>query len=121
MSYERGLGERRVLLLAPTARDGEASRAIFQSVGVLCTLCAGLDALCAEIAAGAGAVLVPEEAVLTDVDERLRGALQQQPAWSDLPVVVLSRAGSESPAVAKALRTLGNVSLIERPARVSTL
>jgi signal transduction histidine kinase len=121
MSSERGAAERRVLLLAPTARDAQASCKIFASAKIECDLCGGLDHLCAEIAAGAGAVILPEETVLADSAERLRGALCQQPAWSDLPVIVLSSTGAESPGVAKALGTLGNVSLIERPARVSTL
>jgi signal transduction histidine kinase/CheY-like chemotaxis protein len=121
MNPERASAERRVLLLAPTARDAEASCAVFDAANIECEPCKGLDQLCAEIAAGAAALLVPEEVVLADVAERLRGALRRQPVWSDLPVIVLSSMGAESPAVAKALSTLGNVSLIERPTRVSTL
>jgi two-component system CheB/CheR fusion protein len=121
MSHERGPAEGRVLLLAPTARDAQASRSVLSGAGIECTLCTGLDHLCAEIAVGAAAIIVPEEVVLADSGEQLYRALRQQPAWSDLPVIVLSRIGSESPGVAKALSTLGNVSLIERPARISTL
>jgi two-component system CheB/CheR fusion protein len=121
MSHERGVAEGRVLLLAPTTRDAQASRSVLSAAGIECTLCNGLDHLCAEIHAGAAAVIVPEEVVLADVAEQLHGALLRQPVWSDLPVIVLSRIGAESPGVAKALGTLGNVSLIERPARISTL
>src|SRR5690349_16829168 len=56
-----------------------------------------------------------------DASDLLAQRIRNQPVWSDLPVVVLSRSGAESPAVEKALATLGNVSLIERPMRVSTL
>jgi PAS domain-containing protein len=70
---------------------------------------------------GAAAVIVPEEVVSSDTSDLLSDRLRNQPVWSDLPVVVLSRSGAESPAVEKALATLGNVSLIERPMRVSTL
>lgn len=113
--------ERRVLLLAPTERDTEASRAVLGAAGIACTRCDHLELLCEEIQAGAGAVIVPEEIVLADGPERLAQAIRCQPVWSDLPVIVLSRTGMESPAVRKAMATLGNVSLIERPVRVTTL
>lgn len=113
--------ERRVLLLAPTTKDAQASRVILSGAGLECEICGDLDGLCSEIAAGAAVVIVPEEIVLADTDGQLHAAILRQPVWSDLPVIVLSRAGAQSPAVDKALSTLGNVSLVERPVRVSTL
>ncbi|HLL90105.1 MAG TPA: histidine kinase dimerization/phospho-acceptor domain-containing protein, partial [Tepidisphaeraceae bacterium] len=111
----------RVLLLAPTVRDGQTSRALLQSAGIECVLCPDLDALCAGALAGADTLILPEEAVLTDAAGRLAAVVRSQPVWSDLPVVVLSRAGTESPAVGTALATLWNVSVVERPVRVSSL
>ena len=121
MNQERRPEERRVLLLAPTARDAQASRKILGTAGLECALCESLDGLRAEIASGAGVIILPEEAVLADIEGALHQALRRQPVWSDLPVIVLSRTGAQSPAVDKALSTLGNVSLVERPVRVSTL
>jgi signal transduction histidine kinase/ActR/RegA family two-component response regulator len=111
----------RVLMLAPTARDREASVRVFSGAGLHCMPCVDLDVLCAEIAKGAAAVIVPEEIVLADRIEALSRALSQQPVWSDLPVIVLSNCGAESPAVERAINTLGNVTLIERPVRITTL
>ncbi len=65
-----------------------------------------------------GEALVPE-AMLCLVD-----ALRQQPAWSDVPIVVLTSGGAETPANVESLAALieaGNVTLIERPVRVMTL
>ncbi|HWE97027.1 MAG TPA: ATP-binding protein [Tepidisphaeraceae bacterium] len=121
MSTERPAADMRVLLLAPTARDGAASHALLDSAGIRCTLCADLDSVCGQAAGGVAAVIVPEEIVLADASNRLPGFLRAQPVWSDLPVIVLSRTGAQSPAVDKALATLGNVNLVERPVRVSTL
>lgn len=121
MARERGPGENRVLLLAPTSKDAQASHAILSRAGLDCAVCGGLEALCEEIPAGAGVVVMPEEVVLADADGMLQDTLRRQPVWSDLPVIVLSRAGVQSPAVDKALATLGNVSVIERPVRISTL
>ena len=121
MAAERPSSDARVLLLAPTLRDGDASRRLLAGVGIDCVLCDDLDCLCREVAAGAAAAILPEETVLADAVDQLARVLRQQPVWSDLPVIVLSRAGAESPAVEKALTTLGNVSLVERPVRISTL
>src|SRR5690349_19217048 len=113
MATERADAHRRVLLLAPTTRDGEATRRILGSAGIDCTICPALEQVCAEMALGAAAVMLPEEVVLSDGADLLTEQLRKQPVWSDLPVVVLSRSGVESPAVEKAMATLGNVSLIE--------
>ena len=121
MPAERPQPDLRVLLLAPTSRDGEATRALLAAAGMACTVCPSLDHLCADALGGAAAVIVPEEVVLSDESDRLAQQLGRQPVWSDLPVIVLSRAGLESPAVERAMASLGNVSLIERPMRVSTL
>ena len=47
--------------------------------------------------------------------------LAGQPPWSDLPVLLLTRAGADSQIAAQTLRTLGNVTLLERPVRVAAL
>src|SRR4051812_1162559 len=116
MSNERPVSDQRVLLLAPTARDGEATRSLLDSYGIACEVCASLDQLCADALSGStAAVILPEEVVLSDESDPLSERLRQQPVWSDLPVIVLSRSGVESPAVEKAMKTLGNVSVVERP------
>ena len=51
----------------------------------------------------------------------LREILAAQPPWSDLPVLVLTRSGADSAELDEAVRTLGNVTLLERPVRVATL
>jgi PAS domain S-box-containing protein len=121
MAAERPKIDGRVLLLAPTMRDGQASRALLASAGIDCVLCTDLTDLCGQTAQGAAALIVPEEVVQADDAEELAQALHRQPVWSDLPVIVLSRAALESPAVERALATLGNVSVVERPVRVNTL
>jgi PAS domain S-box-containing protein/prepilin-type processing-associated H-X9-DG protein len=118
---DRPATETRVLLLAPTARDGDVSCRLLASVGIPCQLCGDVDQLCDVAAAGAGAVMLPEELVLNGGAECLAEHLRHQPVWSDLPVVVLSRTGGDPRAVDQAMATLGNVSVVERPVRVNTL
>ncbi len=108
--------ERRVLLAAPTRRDAEITCSLLNKAGVACTVCAGLSELARQAEAGAGAILLTEEAMTAPGINHLLGALAKQPAWSDLPIVLLLRGGVLSPAASKVLRSLRNVTLLERPA-----
>jgi signal transduction histidine kinase/ActR/RegA family two-component response regulator len=113
--------ERRVLLLAPTGRDGPLTQAVLQEHGLDASICADIDALCQDVGRGAGAVLVADEGVLDEGWRRLAAVVARQPRWSDLPVLVLTRPGSEAVITVEALESLGNVTLLERPVRVAML
>ena len=103
--------ERRVLLLTPTQRDGELSRAMLAEAGIDSRLCRDLPALLAELEAPAGAVMLPEEALAEGGMEALRRWTEAQPPWSDLPLIVLVRGGANSGLAEAATRSLGNVTL----------
>jgi len=64
---------------------------------------------------------VAEEAVANGGMQALATALSPQEPWSDLPVLLLTRFRADSATVARALETLGNVTLLERPVRPATL
>ena len=112
--------ESRVLVLAPVGRDAELVRSMLMAENIDCCICANMDAVLQEMERGAAAVLLTEEA-LTDEDPRLAATIARQPPWSDLSVLLLTRVGADSPFVAKAVGTLGNVTLLERPVRVAAL
>jgi len=111
--------ERRLLVLAPVGKDASLVEALLRKESVACTGCADLESLAQELERGAAAILVTEEALPRD--GRLVEIIGRQPRWSDLPVLVLTRAGADSPVVARALQTLGNVTLLERPVRTTAL
>ena len=117
-----GLLERRVLILAPTGRDGQLSRNVLREHGIRCTGCPDLSSLLREMGSGVGAVLVSEEG-LSAADElyALGEAISRQPSWSDIPVLLLTHPGADSAQVRQAVRILGNVTLLERPVRVAAL
>ncbi len=113
-----------ILILAPTGRDGDLSARVFGDYRLLAEVCAGPQKLAEKLAGGAGLVFLTEEALTSAVMRSLVKALEQQPTWSDIPLVVLTSSGGGIPANAEALATLvekGNVTLIERPVRVMTL
>jgi signal transduction histidine kinase/CheY-like chemotaxis protein len=111
----------RVLLLLGTARDTKLTCELLEQNGIACHPCSNAAQLRAEIDAGAGVVLVAEECLDQGAQDALMRVLDQQPAWSDLPILVLARAGADSIAVGNAVALLGNVTLLERPLRVAGL
>jgi PAS domain S-box-containing protein len=109
----------RVLVLMPTLRDGERTLAALATAGLTGTVCPDLAALCREVSLGAGVALLTEEELERDQGGALREALRGQPAWSDLPLVLVARPGSAGRP--EAWRESMNLSLIERPVRMRSL
>ena len=113
--------ERRVLLVAPTGKDAALTAAILDRSGVPSLRCGDLAEVCDELEAGAGLVLMAEEALASRGHRRLAQWLGRQPPWSDLPILVVARPGAESTVVAQSMDLLGNVTVLERPTRVASL
>jgi PAS domain S-box-containing protein len=113
--------ERRVLILAPTSKDAALSRSIFDRAGISSHFCRDLDEVLRQLDAGVGALLLPEDIIVSDRIDRIAEWLALQPPWSDLPIIILSRPGADSAAVALAMDLLGSVTVLERPTRVAAL
>src|SRR5688572_23322082 len=112
--------EHRILVLPSTGADGLAMGKLFTAHKIPFQICRSMAALCALTQEGAGALLVSEEAISTDPTE-LMACIGAQPVWSDLPVIVLSRSGRETAGLVDIVARLGNVSVVERPVRTTTL
>ena len=113
--------DRRLLFLAATSRDAATTDAMLSRLGIHLSICRTFPNLLEEITTGCGAVLLPEEAVFSPHNAALRSALAAQPPWSDLPILLLTRPGADSAEAGEAVRTFGNVTLLERPLRLATL
>ena len=113
--------EMRVLVLPATAADGVAIRKLLESSGMSCLVTSSLAVVCDAMTVGAGALVVAEETFAAD-HQHLLECIRAQPVWSDLPVILLSSSGrAESATLADIVPQLGNVSVVERPVRMSTL
>ncbi|HEY8048232.1 MAG TPA: HAMP domain-containing sensor histidine kinase, partial [Ramlibacter sp.] len=112
-------GELRVLLRAATAKDRDLIVPMLQREGVASTACATADEVLREMAAGAGALILAEEVLYDPAFTGVMAALQAQPDWSDLPVMVLARTGADSPAIARMMDAIGSLTVLERPMRVA--
>jgi signal transduction histidine kinase/CheY-like chemotaxis protein len=111
----------RVLILAPAVRDGEIAQAALRAVDVDADVYPTIMEVCAGMGAGAGAVLVTEDRLDSCSMALLRDTLAQQPPWSDFPLLVLASRARTRERSSRALRLLGNVTLLDAPLRVRTL
>ena len=110
-----------MLVLPATAADGVAIRKLLDSVGMNCLLVRNVAAVCDAMRDGAGVLVIAEE-TLAPGYQGLVECIRVQAVWSDLPVLLLSSsARSESATLAEIVPLLGNVSVVERPVRMSTL
>ena len=123
MSREAGAqattDELRVLVLPTTSADGLAIQKVMDANGIRCVVLPNIASVCAAMRGGVGTVVVAEEEFVAD-SALLLESLGDQPVWSDLPVIVLSRAGREPLSLATIVPR-GNFSVVERPVRASTL
>ena len=113
--------EQRLLILAPTPRDVRITCDILQRSGIECLPCADLPGLCRRLGEGAGGALITEEAFAGAGAKELLHFLAEQPPWSDLPIIFLTRRGGDSPLAQRAMESLGNILLLERPTKTSML
>ena len=107
----------RVLILAPRGRDAAIAAELLQRHGICADICTDQVALIEQLSAGAGAVLLTEEALSADDATRLADWVAGQPSWADIPFIVLAN-GAKTPRSVMAtqrLADLGNVVLLERP------
>lgn len=112
----------RVLVLAQFGRDSELLQAFLQRYNFHSHIVSSAEELLKELERGAGIGIVTEESFNIPLEAWMR-RLGMQPSWSDFPLIVLTGSGESwvpSPYLAE-LRTLGNVTLVERPIRSDSL
>ncbi|BCA61518.1 hypothetical protein HMP09_0752 [Sphingomonas sp. HMP9] len=107
----------RVLILAPRGRDAAIASDLLGRNDIIAFVCRDQSELLVELAKGAGAVMLTEEALIAEEVALLAEWVAAQPNWADIQFVVLAN-GTRAPRTARAtqrLADLGNVLLLERP------
>jgi signal transduction histidine kinase/CheY-like chemotaxis protein len=113
----------RVLIFAPIGRDSSLTADLLSRAGITCQVCHSMNDICIELARGAGAILLTEEALADPRLDDLADALAAQPPWSDISILLF--AGTDRSQAA--LRTLHkvevlrNVTLLDRPIRTAAV
>lgn len=119
----RAISDEPILIFAPVGRDAELLSSLFQSAGLVSTICASAVSLAQELKQGAGAVLVTSEAFSQDVAQILTDAVDSQPTWSDLPLVFLAERvqNISDGALRRYLGVNANLTFLARPVQPTTL
>ena len=114
-----------LVVLAPFGRDAAVVGEALASGGIHCVSVGDVASLAAALHGEVGAVLLTEEALTPEGAATLVAALARQPAWSDLPVVLLlatrDRLLPEAARQVAALRLAGNITVLVRPVPALTL
>ena len=106
-----------LVVFAPLAGDAGALRALAAREALVARECADAAAFYAALDEHALAVVVTEEGLAQCTLQDLSARLRSQPAWSDLPLLVLANADSRDIDDGRFLRLqdVGNVILLTRP------
>lgn len=110
-------------VLAPTGQDADVTCSILASQGLRARKVENVSALCEDIEAGTGAALVAAEALSVESMRQIATVLEQQPAWSELPLLIIAPQPSMD-RVAQTFDDLGTraqITLVDRPVRVGIL
>lgn len=119
-AFLKNRAEDRIIVLAPIGRDGSLTLKALQDAGFAAFLCQNLPEMCREIKQGAAGVLLTSEALEETSREEFVTLIHHQPAWSDLPLLLLAGESERMLPEAIAL-SLGNVTVLERPLPLSSL
>ncbi|HUA23881.1 MAG TPA: ATP-binding protein [Steroidobacteraceae bacterium] len=112
----------RILIVAPVGRDAAAIVELLESHGHFARVCSGLRDAGLEVEQGAGTLLLTEEALEREQIAALLPQLDRQPAWSELPVIILTTAGERSAErLDRIAASAGGITLLERPLGAGTL
>ncbi len=108
-----------VLVLAPTLNDTSVAVEVLEAAGFPSLACRDLNDLSANIAASCGAVVLSEEAIGLDDIAHFQNFIKQQPAWSDIPIILLT--SNDAFRAIDFFSESGNISILERPFSKLTL
>jgi two-component system, sensor histidine kinase len=114
------VNEQRVLIFPPSRRDGEVTREVLRRAGLVCFVLHDANEVAQEIEAGIGALIMTDAALAIPSIQTVLTSLARQPAWSDLPIVLLCQTGPQMPAVS-GIKALTNVTVLDRPTSARTL
>ena len=114
----------RALVLAPRGRDATLAQSLLSQAGIDSDICGDLAGLITAIGDDVGFVLLTEDAIRTADLRPLIVRIAAQPAWSDMPFLLVTDHGGgpeRNPIAARWLEALGNVFFLERPFHPTTL
>jgi len=113
-----------VLIAAPLGKDAVLAAQVLERAGIPAKICEGLTEIADRLDDTTAAIVVAAEALVASDVPSLLARLEEQPAWSDVPLILLTTSGSGDTMSQRALEIFGpaaNVTLLERPLQAVTL
>jgi PAS domain S-box-containing protein len=113
-----------VLIAAPLGKDAVLAARVLEEAGIGAKICGGLSEVAERLDETTNAILVAAEALVPSEVPPLLEHLEQQPTWSDIPLIVLTSSRSGDEMSRRGLEIFGakaNVTLLERPLQAVTL
>src|SRR5687768_15625301 len=111
-----------IIIYCPTGQDGQLIASELSKLAISSKVVPGIKELCAaSVRPECSAIVVAEEALSPSAVQEINHCLQNQEAWSDIPIIVLttkiSNASKTQAVMLETFATSGNVTLLERPLR----
>jgi len=110
--------ELKVVFLSPRRRDGEVTSQILAQKGFACLPCHSMDELKQRVLVEAGVLVMTEGVMTKPFLAELVSVLEQQPDWSDLPVVLIISPNHMQQFASLALRR--SFTVLNRPIHLPT-
>lgn len=117
------LRDRLVLLPGLTLPDGRAIMRAMDHAGIATQLC-GARNLSQEVCSGVGAIVLAEDAISGPLFRMLMTVIEEQPIWSDIPLVILTTPKRDASVLWRRIQkapSIRNATFLERPMRIATL
>jgi len=106
--------DERALILAPTQLATDTST-FLASAGIDCLCSRDIGSLRDGLGEGAALAIIAENTLNGSQRDLLQGFIDEQPPWSDLPIVLLTHSAQASPATTPNDHPLGNLTLLTIP------
>ena len=110
----------RVLVWA-AGRDGTLTCGILADAGIGCRNCREVAELCSEAEKGAGCIVIASELLVQSAIDCISRILTVQPAWSDLPIILVGADAGSRTTWENSPEWFGNLSFLSRPLALPTL
>ena len=114
----------RALLLMPNRQDAELALSFLAEGGIGARPCRNIDELRARLSGAddVGCVVLVGDSLTEGELPALHDVIESQPAWSDMPFILVSPAGSGLGELAERMfPNVGNLTLLEQPLNPATL
>ena len=114
----------RVLVFAPVGRDADLTHEFLNRASIPNLVCTSMAQLCRVFGSdGGGALLLTEEALDAPAFPQLTALLNEQPSWSDVPVLLFAGSSGADMTLRtiRSIESLRNVTLFERPIRLAAV